>query len=38
VMRIYVRDRHELKRLVAVPQLSESWRGWAAHLLQKASG
>ena len=37
VMRIYVRDRDELRRLVAVPQLSENWRGWAAHLLQKNS-
>ncbi len=37
VMRIYVRDRHELGRLLAVPQLSENWRGWAAHLLQKST-
>jgi MOSC domain-containing protein YiiM len=37
VLRIYVRDRHELGRLLAVPQLSENWRGWAAHLLQKSS-
>jgi len=37
VMRIYVRDRHEVGRLLAVPQLSESWRGWAAHLSQKTT-
>jgi MOSC domain-containing protein YiiM len=37
VLRIYVRDRHELGRLLAVPQLSENWRGWAAHLLQKST-
>lgn len=37
VMRIYVRDRHQAGRLLAVPQLSESWRGWAAHMLQKAT-
>jgi MOSC domain-containing protein YiiM len=35
VMRIYVRDRQELGRLLAVSQLSESWRGWAAHLLER---
>jgi MOSC domain-containing protein YiiM len=35
VMRIYVRDRDEVERLL-VPQLSESWRGWAAKLLRRA--
>ena len=29
VFRIYTRDRHELKALLAVPQLSEGWRRWA---------
>jgi MOSC domain-containing protein YiiM len=38
VFRIYTRDRDEVQRLVAVPQLSESWRGWARHLLERASG
>ncbi len=35
VFRIYARDRDEVERFLAVPQLSESWRGWAAHWLQK---
>jgi MOSC domain-containing protein YiiM len=38
VFRIYTRDRDEVERLLAVPQLSASWRGWAEHLLQKARG
>jgi MOSC domain-containing protein YiiM len=33
VFRIYTRDREELPRLVSIPQLSESWRGWAEHLV-----
>ena len=37
VFRIYTRDRGELERLLAVPQLSERWRGWAAHQLHKES-
>lgn len=37
VFRIYVFDHGDAERLVAVPQLSESWRGWARHLLDKAS-
>ncbi len=32
VFRIYTRDRDEVGRLLAIPQLSESWRGWAEHL------
>jgi MOSC domain-containing protein YiiM len=32
VFRIYTRDRDEVPRLLAIPQLSESWRGWAEHL------
>jgi len=35
VFRIYTRDRHEVARLMTVPQLSESWRGWAEHLVSK---
>ena len=35
VFRIYTRDRHEVERLLAVPQMSESWRVWAAALFQK---
>ena len=38
VFRIYTRDRAEVERLLAVPQMSESWRKWAADLLQKATG
>jgi len=37
VFRIYTRDRDEVARLLAVPQLSESWRGWAEHLVQTAA-
>jgi MOSC domain-containing protein YiiM len=36
VFRIYTRDRSEVERLVAIPQMSESWRRWAESLLQKA--
>jgi MOSC domain-containing protein YiiM len=32
VFRIYTRDRDEVLRLLAIPQLSGSWRGWAEHL------
>jgi MOSC domain-containing protein YiiM len=38
VFRIYTRDRAEAERLLAVPQMSESWRRWAADWLQKAEG
>jgi len=38
VFRIYARDRHEVARLLAVPKLSESWRGWAEHLVQRGRG
>lgn len=38
VFRIYTRDRHEVERLLAVPQMSESWRGWAEALVRKAKG
>src|SRR6516225_3057527 len=38
VFRIYNRDRHEVERLLAVPQMSESWRRWVADFLQKAKG
>ena len=33
VFRIYTRDRDEVGRLLAIPRLPESWRGWAAHLM-----
>jgi MOSC domain-containing protein YiiM len=36
VFRIYTRDRAEVERLLAVPKMSESWRSWAADLLQQA--
>ncbi|HET7787312.1 MAG TPA: MOSC domain-containing protein [Myxococcales bacterium] len=32
VFRIYTRDRDEVARLLAIPQLSASWRRWAEHL------
>ena len=37
VFRIYTRDRNEVVRLVAIRQLSESWRNWAERVLQKES-
>src|SRR6516162_8469448 len=33
VFRIYTRDRHEADRLLAVPQMSKSWRSWASMCL-----
>jgi MOSC domain-containing protein YiiM len=36
VFRIYMRDRDEVARLLAVPRLPESWRGWAEHLVDTA--
>src|SRR5262249_33908359 len=38
VFRIYNRDRHEAERLLAVPQMSASWRRWAADWLRQAKG
>jgi MOSC domain-containing protein YiiM len=38
VFRIYNRDRAEVDRLLAVPQISQSWRRWAADVLQKTRG
>ncbi|HYM10949.1 MAG TPA: MOSC domain-containing protein [Bryobacterales bacterium] len=38
VFRIYTRDRDEVERLLAVPQMSESWRRWAEDFLQKRKG
>ena len=35
VFRIYVRDRDEIERLLAVPQLSGSWKRWAGNWLAK---
>ena len=35
VFRIYVRDRDEVERLLAVPQISESWKRWATDFLEK---
>jgi MOSC domain-containing protein YiiM len=35
VFRIYLRDRNEASRLLSVPQISESWKGWATKLIQK---
>jgi MOSC domain-containing protein YiiM len=36
VFRIYMQDRDEAARLLAVPRLPESWRGWAEHLVDTA--
>ena len=35
IFRIYTRDREEAERLLAVPRISESWRGWAQHYLEE---
>jgi MOSC domain-containing protein YiiM len=37
VFRIFTRDHDEVERLLAVPQMSTSWRRWAADLLQTTS-
>ena len=37
VFRIYTRDRRQVERLLAVPQLSERWRSWAARVLHSES-
>jgi len=36
IFRIYTRDREEVERLLAVPGISESWRGWAQHFLEES--
>jgi MOSC domain-containing protein YiiM len=38
VFRIYTRDRNEIERLIAIPEISESWKKWAAGLLEKGKG
>jgi MOSC domain-containing protein YiiM len=38
VFRIYTRDRGEAGRLLAVSQMSESWRRWASDFLRKTEG
>jgi MOSC domain-containing protein YiiM len=38
VFRIYTRDRDEVERLIAIPQISESWKKWAESLLEKGKG
>jgi MOSC domain-containing protein YiiM len=38
VFRIYTRDRDELPRLLAIPQLSQSWRGWAERMSGQQPG
>jgi MOSC domain-containing protein YiiM len=38
VFRIYTSDRAEVERLLAVPNISESWRRWAANVLQESKG
>jgi MOSC domain-containing protein YiiM len=36
VFRIYTRDHAEVERLLAVPQMSASWKRWATDFLQRA--
>ena len=35
VLRIYAFDRQEVRRLLAIPGMSESWRRWAGQYLQE---
>jgi MOSC domain-containing protein YiiM len=37
VFRIYTRDHDEIGRLLAVPQMSESWRRWAQNWIDKSN-
>jgi MOSC domain-containing protein YiiM len=38
IFRIYTRDREEVERLLAVPRISQSWRGWAQRFLEETKG
>jgi len=38
VFRIYTRDEDEAERLLAVRELSESWKSWANEIVQEAKG
>jgi MOSC domain-containing protein YiiM len=38
VFRIYTRDRYEVERIIAAPQISDAWKKWAETLLQKSKG
>jgi MOSC domain-containing protein YiiM len=38
IFRIYTRDREEVERFLAVPRISESWRGWAQHFIETTKG
>jgi MOSC domain-containing protein YiiM len=38
VFRIYTRDHDEVPRLLTVPQMSESWKEWAADFVQQSKG
>ena len=38
IFRIYSRDRDEAQRLLAIPQVSESWQTWAENTLRSAKG
>jgi MOSC domain-containing protein YiiM len=38
IFRIYTRDRGEVERLLAIPRMSASWRGWAQRFLEETKG
>jgi MOSC domain-containing protein YiiM len=38
VFRIYTRDHDEVPRLLTVPQMSESWKRWAADFVEQTRG
>src|SRR3954468_6555322 len=35
VFRIYTRDHRDAERLLAVPRISDAWKAWAAHTLER---
>ena len=38
VFRIYTRDHEEAERILAIADMSESWRAWAQHFLEETKG
>jgi MOSC domain-containing protein YiiM len=38
VFRIYIRDHDDVPRLLTVPQMSASWKQWAADWVQQSKG
>jgi MOSC domain-containing protein YiiM len=38
VFRIYTRDRDEVERLIAIPQMSDAWKKWAERVRKSRAG